>query len=91
MIEATLGNFGLRFSAFFRPSDFGFRVCAFALSGWWYSENTPISARRVLEPGLPPNPIPVVQPWGVTLDSTPILVERTRFALIIHAVQADGI
>ena len=34
-VEATLGHFGFRVSAFFRPSDFGLRVWAFALTGWW--------------------------------------------------------
>ncbi len=32
--EATLGHFGFRISAFFRSSDFGLRVWAFALTGW---------------------------------------------------------
>src|ERR1700690_1282649 len=31
MAEATLEHFGFRVSAFFRPSDFGLRVWAFAL------------------------------------------------------------
>ena len=39
--EATLGHFGFRVSAFFRPSDFGLRVWAFALTGWWYCQDTP--------------------------------------------------
>jgi hypothetical protein len=39
--EATLEHFGFRASAFFRPSDFGFRVWAFALAGWWCCPHTP--------------------------------------------------
>ena len=41
--EATLGHFGFRVSAFFRPSDFGLRVWAFALTGWWYCPGRPCS------------------------------------------------
>ena len=40
--EATLEHFGFRVSAFFRPSDFGLRVWAFALAGWWYCPDTPV-------------------------------------------------
>jgi hypothetical protein len=40
--EAKLGQFGFRVSAFFRPSDFGLRVWAFALTGWWYCPVRPM-------------------------------------------------
>jgi hypothetical protein len=46
--EATLGHFGFRVSAFFRPSDFGLRVWAFALTGWWYCPRRPFWGERVL-------------------------------------------
>ncbi len=46
--EATLGHFGFRVSAFLRPSDFGLRVWAFALTDWWYCLNTPAPSERPL-------------------------------------------
>src|ERR1035441_8571139 len=40
--EAMLEHFGFRVSAFFRRSDFGFRVWTFALTGWWYCRDMPV-------------------------------------------------
>src|SRR5664279_5092288 len=48
--EATLGHFGFRVSAFFRPSDFGLRVWAFAHTGWWYCPDTPGRVEQALAP-----------------------------------------
>jgi hypothetical protein len=42
--EAKLEHFGFRVSAFFRPSDFRFRVWAFALTAWWCCPDTPLPA-----------------------------------------------
>src|ERR1019366_9012337 len=44
--EATFGQFGIRVSAFFRSSDFGLRVWAFALTSRWYCPVTPGALSR---------------------------------------------
>jgi hypothetical protein len=50
-----------------------------------------IDVERFLLAGLAPNPIALVQSWRIALDPAPILLGQAWLALVIHAVQADGI